>query len=76
MSGAWPSHCRRLVLEVNVAYAAFWALYVLIVVFAVTRVIAALFLQQTMKAASGDDEMMHARIICMPFVGSLLWFPG
>lgn len=33
-------------------------MYVLIVVFAVIRVITALFLQKTMEAAKGDEEMM------------------
>jgi len=61
LSGGWPTYARRLIMEVSAWYAGFWLLYVIVVVFAVIRVIGALFLQQTMKMASADEEMMYAR---------------
>jgi hypothetical protein len=58
LSGGWPNYARILIEEVNPWFAVFWIFYVLTVVFAVIRVITALFLQKTMEAARGDEEMM------------------
>jgi hypothetical protein len=58
LSGGWPNYARILIEEVNPWFAIFWIFYVLTVVFAVIRVITALFLQKTMEAARGDEEMM------------------
>lgn len=58
MSGGWPNYARTLVENVSPLYAVFWVTYVIFVVFAVMRVITALFLNNTMKAASGDETMM------------------
>lgn len=59
LSGGWPNYARDLIEEVSTWYAIFWIFYVLLVVFAVMRVVSALFLQNTLKMASADDEMMH-----------------
>lgn len=58
LSGGWPNYARKLVENVSAYYAAFWISYVFFVVFAVMRVITALFLNNTMKAASRDETMM------------------
>merc|ERR1719424_833596 len=59
LSGGWPNYARPLIEGVGVGYALFWLFYVLIVVFAVMRVVGALFLQNTLKMASADEELMH-----------------
>jgi len=59
LSGGWPNYARNLIENVSFYYAFFWILYVLIVVFAVMRVVSALFLQNTLKMANADDELMH-----------------
>merc|ERR1711933_614604 len=46
-SGGWPAYARRLVEEVGVGFAWFFALYISTVVFAMTRIITALFLRDT-----------------------------
>jgi len=58
LSGGWPNYARPLIEGVSHWYAIFWLLYVLIVVFAVMRVVTALFLQNTLKMANADDELM------------------
>merc|ERR1719424_2146831 len=58
LSGGWPKYARRLIFEVSPLYIFFWGLYVTIVVFAIIRVITALFLKNTLKVSEGDDEMM------------------
>mmetsp|Transcript_81813 Transcript_81813/g.249985 ORF Transcript_81813/g.249985 Transcript_81813/m.249985 type:complete len:634 (-) Transcript_81813:271-2172(-) len=57
-SGGWPNYVRRLVEEVHMGYAFFFAIYVTVVVFAITRIITALFLKDTLQTASEDHEMM------------------
>lgn len=61
MSGCWPNYARPLIEEVNGWYALFFVIYVVVVVFAVLRVVGALFLTATMKAAGEDLAMtvMH-----------------
>jgi hypothetical protein len=58
MSGGWPHYARRLVDEVSVGYFFFWVGYVCFVIFAVMRVLTAMFLQKTLKLASADEEVM------------------
>jgi len=55
-SGGWPQYARPLVEKVNPFYVCFWFIYVIAIVFAMTRVIAAMFLKQTMKVAADDAE--------------------
>jgi len=57
-SGCWPNYARPIVEEVHFAYAFLFILYVTAVVFAVTRIITALFLKDTMRIAQQDAEMM------------------
>uniref|UniRef100_A0A7S2QGW3 EF-hand domain-containing protein n=1 Tax=Zooxanthella nutricula TaxID=1333877 RepID=A0A7S2QGW3_9DINO len=59
-SGGWPNYVRRLVEEVHTAYVIPFALYVGLVVFAITRIITALFLKETMEKASEDVSMVLA----------------
>jgi len=57
-SGGWPNYARRLVEEVSVGFAWFFAVYISTVVFAMTRIITALFLKDTLAVAANDAEMM------------------
>lgn len=57
-SGGWPSYVQPLVTEVSWVYALAFAIYVWVVVFAVTRIITATFLKDTLQAASEDAEMI------------------
>lgn len=56
-SGGWPGYARKLVEDVNPAFAAFWFVYVTSVVFCLTRIISALFLKETLSAAANDLEI-------------------
>jgi len=58
MSGCWPTYVRPIVEQVSVFYAIFFVLYISLVVFAVIRVISALFLKQTLCAAEADTVMV------------------
>mmetsp|Transcript_29060 Transcript_29060/g.73815 ORF Transcript_29060/g.73815 Transcript_29060/m.73815 type:complete len:606 (+) Transcript_29060:99-1916(+) len=57
-SGGWPTWVRPLIEDVSPWYAGFFALYVGGVVFAVIRIITALFLKETLAVAATDAEMM------------------
>lgn len=57
-SGGWPAWVHPLVEKVGVHYAMFFAVYVAVVVFAVLRIITALFLKDTLNVAANDKEMM------------------
>jgi len=57
LSGCWPNYARPLIEDVNRWYAIFFLIYVAVVVFAVIRIVGALFLTATIKAA-GDDLAM------------------
>merc|ERR1719440_776983 len=57
LSGGWPNYARTLV-EENVGFAFFWIMYVMLVIFAIIRVITALFLKTTIKVSQDDEEMM------------------
>jgi len=56
MSGCWPNYSRRLVEEVSIWYVVFFVVYVAIVVFAVTRIISALLLRDTLQAADSECD--------------------
>uniref|UniRef100_A0A7S2K6X9 EF-hand domain-containing protein n=1 Tax=Zooxanthella nutricula TaxID=1333877 RepID=A0A7S2K6X9_9DINO len=56
-SGGWPAKVRPLVEEVSGWYAVPFSAYISLVVFAVTRVITALFLKETMARAAEDVSM-------------------
>jgi len=58
LSGCWPNYAQKLIYEVTPFFAIFWMVYVLSVVFAIIRIITALFLRNTLKAASEDEDMM------------------
>merc|ERR1719316_873329 len=51
LSGCWPTYFRPLIDKVSVWYAVFAIFYVTMVVFAVIRIITALFLKKTLQAA-------------------------
>jgi len=57
-SGGWPTYARPVVEQVHWSYAVFFAFYVSVVVFAVTRIITALFLKDTLQIAANDADMM------------------
>jgi len=58
LSGGWPKYARPLIEEGGVGFAFFWVTYVLLVVFAVIKIIAALFLKKTLKVSADDEEAM------------------
>lgn len=60
MSGCWPNYSRRLVEDVSAWYILFFIVYIGGVVFAVTRIISAIFLRQTLHVASQEADMMIA----------------
>jgi len=58
LAGCWPNYFRPLVEDVSVWYGAFAIFYVSMVVFAVIRIITAIFLKDTLAVASSDTEMI------------------
>jgi voltage-gated sodium channel len=56
-TGTWTANSRKLVEDISAAFVIFWVPYVVLMNFAVMRVIAALFLKQVMALASADQEM-------------------
>ena len=58
LAGCWPSYVRPLLENVSHWYAAFFVIYVAVVVFAVIRVITAIFLKDSMDAVSSDADMI------------------
>ena len=56
-SGGWPNWVTPLVTKVSIWYAFFFAFYVTGVVFAVIRIITALFLRDTLAVAAKDTQM-------------------
>merc|ERR1712232_593966 len=56
-SGGWPNYADKLIHEVNVWYAGFFILYVSVVVFAIIRIITALFLKETLNVAANDADL-------------------
>ncbi|OLP89154.1 Sodium channel protein type 5 subunit alpha [Symbiodinium microadriaticum] len=57
-AGSWPTYARPVLETVSHVYVLFFLLYITFIVFAVIRVISAVFLSQTLEAASSDAEMM------------------
>lgn len=55
-SGGWISKVNYVVMEVGASFAVFWITYIVLVNFAVMKVVGALFLKQTMTVASDDAE--------------------
>jgi len=62
MSGCWPNYSRTLIEDVSPWYALFFVFYIAGVVFAVTRVISAIFLRETMQVASQQADMLVAEM--------------
>merc|ERR1712048_949268 len=60
LSGCWPGYARPIMEEVSYAFAPFFIIYVCFVLFAVLRVITAIFLKETMDTANNDTEMLIA----------------
>jgi len=58
MAGNWPTYARPVLETVDHAYVLFYLFYITLIVFAVIRVISAVFLSQTLEAANSDAEMM------------------
>lgn len=58
MAGNWPTNVRPVLENVNHAYVFFFVGYITVVVFAIIRVITAIFLSQTLEAANNDVEVM------------------
>ncbi|CAE7334446.1 CATSPER1 [Symbiodinium necroappetens] len=55
-AGNWPSNVRPILEKVSHAYVIFYFLYVTIIVFAVIRVISAIFLKDTLDEANNDAQ--------------------
>merc|ERR1740121_3073651 len=58
LSGIWPEYARRLFEDVHEGYVAFFVLYIGCVVFAMIKIITALFLKDTLNNAASDANMM------------------
>mmetsp|Transcript_102801 Transcript_102801/g.257912 ORF Transcript_102801/g.257912 Transcript_102801/m.257912 type:complete len:604 (+) Transcript_102801:60-1871(+) len=56
-SGSWPNYSRPLVENVHPLYAVFFFVYIVAVVFAIFRIISALFLRDTLALAAADAEV-------------------
>mmetsp|Transcript_11169 Transcript_11169/g.25378 ORF Transcript_11169/g.25378 Transcript_11169/m.25378 type:complete len:667 (+) Transcript_11169:47-2047(+) len=61
LSGGWPNYARLLVMKVSPVWGLWWFFYVFVVIFAVIRVMGALFLTASLKAASEDEDMQALR---------------
>eukprot|EP00928_Gymnodinium_smaydae_P031477 TRINITY_DN23088_c0_g1_i1.p1 TRINITY_DN23088_c0_g1~~TRINITY_DN23088_c0_g1_i1.p1 ORF type:complete len:656 (+),score=147.58 TRINITY_DN23088_c0_g1_i1:99-1970(+) len=57
-SGSWPALSRPLVDDVSPWFSVLWIIYQLVIGFAIMRVIGAIFLSETIRAANNDAEMM------------------
>merc|ERR1712039_1164013 len=55
-SAGWVPVARTLIEDVNSFLGIFWVLYIILINFTVMRVVAAIFLKQTMSAANDDAE--------------------
>jgi hypothetical protein len=58
LAGCWPTYFRPLIEQVSGRFVVFVVLYIAGVVFAVIRIITAIFLRETLRVASDDAEMM------------------
>jgi hypothetical protein len=59
-SGGWPAAARNLIEHVSAAWSLFWVVYVSTVIFAIVRIIGALFLKDTLANAANDADMAIA----------------
>eukprot|EP00419_Tripos_fusus_P002227 CAMPEP_0172687088 /NCGR_PEP_ID=MMETSP1074-20121228/21416_1 /TAXON_ID=2916 /ORGANISM="Ceratium fusus, Strain PA161109" /LENGTH=131 /DNA_ID=CAMNT_0013506499 /DNA_START=275 /DNA_END=667 /DNA_ORIENTATION=- len=57
-SGCWPNYARPLIEMVSSYYAIFFMAYAACVVFALTRIVSALFLKETFNQATAEAETM------------------
>merc|ERR550532_1616252 len=57
-SGCWPNYARPVIEQVHPFYVIIFAVYVTAVVFAMTRIVSAMFLKETLQQASHAAEMM------------------
>lgn len=57
-SGSWPMRARPLITLVSPWFALFWIVFQVVIAFAVLRVLGAVFLSETLKAANSDAELM------------------
>ncbi|CAE7646425.1 TPC1B, partial [Symbiodinium pilosum] len=55
-AGNWPTYARPVIEQVSSVFSVFFLAYITLVVFAVIRVITAIFLKDTLDAASNDAE--------------------
>lgn len=55
-AGNWPTNVRPVLEKVSHLYVLFFVIYITIIVFAVIRVISAIFLKDTLDAANNDAE--------------------
>jgi len=62
MSGCWPNYSRRLIEEVSVFFAIFFTVYIAGVVFAITRIISALFLKHTLDSSKLESDRVLAEL--------------
>jgi len=56
-SGGWPNYARPVVENVSMWYAFFFMGYVTLVIFAIIRIITAIFLKETLATAAGDAAL-------------------
>merc|ERR1712226_934086 len=56
LSGCWPTYFRPLIEDVSGWYLSFVFTYISFVVFAIMRIITAMFLKETLVVASDDAE--------------------
>mmetsp|Transcript_38293 Transcript_38293/g.89993 ORF Transcript_38293/g.89993 Transcript_38293/m.89993 type:complete len:562 (-) Transcript_38293:124-1809(-) len=57
-AGNWPTNVRPVLDNVSKLYVLFFGAYIIVVVFALVRVITAIFLRDTLEAAQSDAEFM------------------
>jgi len=58
LSGCWPNYSRKMVEDVNPWFIVFWAFYIGGIVFAVTRVITATFIRETLDVAGQQADIL------------------
>ncbi|CAJ1348651.1 unnamed protein product [Effrenium voratum] len=57
-AGNWPTYARPVIRDVGSYFALFFLAYITLIVFAVIRVITAIFLKDTLDAANNDAELL------------------
>lgn len=62
LAGCWPNYFRPLIERVSGWYSIFVMFYISVVVFALTRIISALFLKETLDIASKDAQMQASQM--------------